>query len=117
MAATAPDGMVEAVYLPEHPFALAVQWHPEFSLHSDPRSGRIFQAFVQACGGGRAKREVKFFGEAFFQKSFDLALDLTGGSHRGTRETAQRFSRTVGQREGGFPGLGCVEALRIAPLR
>ena len=52
VAATAPDGMVEAVYLPEHPFALAVQWHPEFSLHSDPRSGRIFQAFVQACGGG-----------------------------------------------------------------
>ena len=51
VAATAPDGMVEAVYLPEHPFALAVQWHPEFSLHSDPRSGKIFQAFVQACGG------------------------------------------------------------------
>ena len=50
VAATAPDGMVEAVYLPEHPFALAVQWHPEFSLHSDPRSGKIFQAFVQACG-------------------------------------------------------------------
>ena len=56
VAATAPDGMVEAVYLPEHPFALAVQWHPEFSLHSDPRSGRIFQVFVQACSGGRAKR-------------------------------------------------------------
>ena len=29
-----------------------------------------------------------------------------GDSQRGTRETAQRFSRTVGQREGGFPGAG-----------
>lgn len=49
VAATAPDGVVEAVYLPGHKFALAVQWHPEFSRLSDPNSRKIFQAFVDAC--------------------------------------------------------------------
>jgi putative glutamine amidotransferase len=28
--AHAPDGLIEAFELPEHPFALAVQWHPEW---------------------------------------------------------------------------------------
>ena len=49
VAATAPDGMVEAVYLPEHRFALAVQWHPEFSRLSDENSRKIFEAFVAAA--------------------------------------------------------------------
>ena len=49
VAAKAPDGMVEAVYLPVHPFALAVQWHPEFSRLSDENSRRIFEAFVKAA--------------------------------------------------------------------
>ena len=48
-AALAPDGLVEAVYLPEHRFALAVQWHPEFSYRSDENSRRIFRAFTMAC--------------------------------------------------------------------
>ena len=49
VAATAPDGVIESVYLPEHKFALAVQWHPEFSRLSDENSRKIFQAFVDAC--------------------------------------------------------------------
>ena len=105
VAATAPDGMVEAVYLPEHPFALAVQWHPEFSLTATRAAGD----FPGLCAGvrrGPSEARVKFFGEAFFKKASTLPLTLLGGSHRGTRETAQRFSRTVGQREGGFPGAG-----------
>lgn len=48
-AAFAPDGLVEAVYLPEHAFALAVQWHPEFSYKSDENSRKIFRAFAEAC--------------------------------------------------------------------
>ena len=49
VAATAPDGVVEALYLPDHKFALAVQWHPEFSFCSDGNSRKIFGAFVEAC--------------------------------------------------------------------
>ena len=43
--------MVEAVYLPEHRFALAVQWHPEFSRLSDENSRKIFEAFVKSVAG------------------------------------------------------------------
>jgi putative glutamine amidotransferase len=43
------DGLIEAVYTPEHRFVWAVQWHPEFSL-SDETSKGIFSAFVKSCG-------------------------------------------------------------------
>jgi putative glutamine amidotransferase len=49
-AAFAPDGLVEAVELPGHPFGIAVQWHPEW-LISQPATQRLFQAFVEAAGG------------------------------------------------------------------
>ncbi|WP_455581151.1 gamma-glutamyl-gamma-aminobutyrate hydrolase family protein [Dysosmobacter sp.] len=47
--ACAPDGLIEAVTCPEHPFLLAVQWHPEFSFRRDGASQAIFRAFVQSC--------------------------------------------------------------------
>jgi putative glutamine amidotransferase len=47
--AHAPDGLVEAVELPNHPFGMAVQWHPE-CLTDQPVTRRLFQAFVDAAG-------------------------------------------------------------------
>ena len=44
--ARAPDGVVEAVELPGHPFAVGVQWHPEM-LGDDA----LFRALVGAAGG------------------------------------------------------------------
>lgn len=49
VCAMAPDSIVEAVSVQDHPFALAVQWHPEFSYRADGNSREIFRAFVQAC--------------------------------------------------------------------
>lgn len=46
--AAASDGIVEAVYMPEHRFLWAVQWHPEFSYQTEISSRRIFGAFVEA---------------------------------------------------------------------
>ena len=51
VVASAPDGMIEAVEVIDHPFALAVQWHPE-ALPNEASSQAIFAAFVRACGGG-----------------------------------------------------------------
>lgn len=46
--ASAPDGIVEAVELPDHPFGLAVQWHPEWlGAHAPMRA--LFEAFVNAA--------------------------------------------------------------------
>ncbi|MFN2245048.1 MAG: gamma-glutamyl-gamma-aminobutyrate hydrolase family protein [Anaerolineae bacterium] len=43
-----PDEIVEAVEAPDHPFAIAVQWHPEELAGSDDRAQRLFDALVEA---------------------------------------------------------------------
>jgi putative glutamine amidotransferase len=53
-SAYSPDGIVEALEIPDHPFGLAVQWHPEWlTVHAPMRA--LFEAFVEAAGS--AKRE------------------------------------------------------------
>jgi putative glutamine amidotransferase len=49
--AYAPDGLIEAVELENHPFGLAVQWHPEWltAEHSMPA---LFDALVKAAQNG-----------------------------------------------------------------
>ncbi len=47
--AFAPDGIIEAVELPGHPFGMAVQWHPEW-LTDQESIRRLFKAFVGAAG-------------------------------------------------------------------
>lgn len=48
VAGRAPDGLVEAVELPDHPFGLAVQWHPEWLTALEP-TRRLFRRFVQSA--------------------------------------------------------------------
>ena len=51
-AAIAPDGLVEAVELTDHPFAVGVQWHPENLVQDDAKMRRLFAGLVEACGRG-----------------------------------------------------------------
>ena len=44
----APDGLVEAVELPDHPFGVAVQWHPEWLTDQQP-TRNLFKAFFEAA--------------------------------------------------------------------
>lgn len=46
--ATAPDGLIESVYLPGYRFVQAVQWHPEHRWQA-AESQSILRAFVDAC--------------------------------------------------------------------
>ncbi len=48
-AGHAPDGLVEVVEIPDHPYAVAVQWHPEW-LTDQPSMQRLFKSFVDASG-------------------------------------------------------------------
>jgi putative glutamine amidotransferase len=52
ISAKAPDGLVEAVELREHPFGLAVQWHPEW-LTQQQWTRKLFAAFVAAASQAR----------------------------------------------------------------
>jgi putative glutamine amidotransferase len=49
VAGHAPDGLVEAIELPDHPFGLAVQWHPEW-LTDQEGTRNLFRKFVEAAG-------------------------------------------------------------------
>ena len=49
ITARATDGVVEAVEATEHPFVVAVQWHPEELAPADPRAQALFDALVAAC--------------------------------------------------------------------
>ncbi|MCL1946086.1 MAG: gamma-glutamyl-gamma-aminobutyrate hydrolase family protein [Chitinivibrionia bacterium] len=45
--ALADDGLIEAAYMPTHPYLWAVQWHPELLL-KDEISKKIFTSFVNS---------------------------------------------------------------------
>ncbi|MGK3141631.1 gamma-glutamyl-gamma-aminobutyrate hydrolase [Pantoea sp. C2G6] len=47
--ARAPDGLIEAVSLRHHPFALAVQWHPEWQPEQMAGSSALFSGFIAAA--------------------------------------------------------------------
>jgi gamma-glutamyl-gamma-aminobutyrate hydrolase len=46
--ARAADGLPEAVSLEDHPFALAVQWHPEWQSEKSALSRLLFEGFIHA---------------------------------------------------------------------
>ncbi len=48
VSATAPDGVIEAVEDPDHPFCVGVQWHPE-RLANTAHSQALFRALVDAA--------------------------------------------------------------------
>ena len=57
--ALAPDGLVEAVSVKDgKAFALAVQWHPEWQVSSNPIYLAIFQAFGDACRRRATQRDA-----------------------------------------------------------
>lgn len=52
VTAVAPDGVIEALEMPDKRFVLSVQWHPEWLPDSEPMR-RIFKAFVEASNSGQ----------------------------------------------------------------
>lgn len=49
VAASDPQGLIEAIERTAHPFAFGVQWHPELSAEGGAND-RLFRAFVFAAG-------------------------------------------------------------------
>ena len=48
-AAYSPDGLIEAIYMPERRFVAGVQWHPEKRFEGDDDSFCILIDFVESC--------------------------------------------------------------------
>ncbi|MEA3338709.1 MAG: gamma-glutamyl-gamma-aminobutyrate hydrolase family protein [Chloroflexota bacterium] len=49
VTARAPDGVIEGVEAPDHPFCVGVQWHPEVMAESYPEMRRLFEGLVEAA--------------------------------------------------------------------
>ena len=49
IAATAADGIVEAIFCPEKRFVLGVQWHPERDSDTISENTKIISAFIKVC--------------------------------------------------------------------
>jgi len=47
--AIAPDGVIEGIEWPDHPFCLGVEWHPEYLI--DPGDRAILVGLVRAAAG------------------------------------------------------------------
>jgi putative glutamine amidotransferase len=60
VSAHAPDGIVEGVEDPAHPFYLGVQWHPE-DMTGEGSASALFRAFIEAA---RARASAKADGSA-----------------------------------------------------
>ena len=48
VSATAPDGVIEAIEIPDHRFCLGVQWHPE-NFYRTGEFRELFEGFIQAA--------------------------------------------------------------------
>lgn len=46
---TSPDGLIEAAEMPDYPFLIGVQWHPEYLWPQDPAMAELFASFIAAC--------------------------------------------------------------------
>jgi putative glutamine amidotransferase len=57
VVAQAPDGTIEAVEMPSHPWLIAVQWHPELTAADDPTQQRLFDEFVEAARQRQQERQ------------------------------------------------------------
>lgn len=49
VVAHAPDGTIEAVEMPAHPWLIAVQYHPELTAHEDAAQQCLFDALAAAA--------------------------------------------------------------------
>lgn len=43
------DGLTEALEMPDYPFLIGVQWHPEYLYEHCPHANKLFHAFTDAC--------------------------------------------------------------------
>ena len=53
--ATALDGLIEAIRVESMSFGIAVQWHPEWQVLTNPIQKQLFEAFGDACRARQSK--------------------------------------------------------------
>lgn len=44
-----PDGLIEALEMPDYGFWIGVQWHPEYLAHKEQTASRLFEGLIEAA--------------------------------------------------------------------
>lgn len=47
----ASDGLTEAIEMPDYPFLIGVEWHPEYLYENYAHAKKLYDSFVGACRG------------------------------------------------------------------
>lgn len=58
VAARAPDGVIEGYFMPDHPFLVGVQYHPEIQNDPPGLHDALIRAFLDAAATHRDRREA-----------------------------------------------------------
>lgn len=53
-----PDGVIEALEVPDKQYMLSVQWHPEDLYNGDEAMKRLFESFVEAARESAARKHA-----------------------------------------------------------
>lgn len=99
VTAIAEDGLAEALEVPELPFVVGVQWHPEEMAKTDPHSAGLFYDFVKTASGpwreavpaewrAQARALVRWSGEGSAQANGAL-LSVQAGAQNGAPNSVQ----------------------------
>jgi putative glutamine amidotransferase len=64
VSARTADAVIEALEHEQHPWAIALQWHPELAIN-DPPQQRIFQSLVEAARIRNIRNQNKSFSPTF----------------------------------------------------
>lgn len=56
VVAHAPDKTIEAIELPDHPWLIGVQWHPELAAEDVPLHQKLFDELIRAASERQRKR-------------------------------------------------------------
>ena len=56
VSARSEDGLIEGLELPDHPFAIGVQWHPEGMYQHYPMMLSLFKGLVAAAANGNGAK-------------------------------------------------------------
>jgi len=55
VSAIAPDNVIEGIEMPDHPWLLGVQWHPELTAETDENQQALYNAFVKVADSKNEK--------------------------------------------------------------
>lgn len=106
--ATAEDGLVEAVELPDRPYVLGVQWHPEELAKTDLHSSALFGGFIRAASQPWRSGRSEYAPVPGPLRFWDAPDDVPVSAQPRSATPAVNGLTTPAVANGSFPSIRCT---------